>query len=86
MSGISYESWERELRDISPSDDEGLTVGELVEHFGMSRSTLIIHLKKMMKVGTCVEGHSVREDASGRIQRVRVYRLIDKGKKNRKKK
>ena len=80
--GISFADWERELGDIVPvEDDEGQTMRELAEHFGVNRRTMQDRLLVLSASGRCAKGWAHREIASGQSRRVPVYRLIEKGEK-----
>jgi len=63
------------LAAIEEEDDEGATVGELADVWGVDESTVRRRLKKLKKQGRLIEGRKTFKDVLGRTQRVRVVRV-----------
>jgi hypothetical protein len=54
------------------------TTSELALNHGLHRSTVIIHIAKLLRDGSCVKKFAKRPDSRGRLQTVPVYKLTEK--------
>ena len=83
---IQYEEWQQECARLV-KDDDGLTVKELVEMMGFSKSTVLSILRKGVAEGTYAKGWSRKINDVGRAMIIPVYRVVkpqsDKGKKSK---
>ena len=78
MDGIDRDAWAQALRELAPIDNDPstLTMAELGEMFGMSRTALQSRVRKMLADGKIERSMKFIIDATGRRQRVAAYRLV----------
>ena len=72
---ITMDEWQAELEKWS-GEDEGLTVGEIAEMSGRSRSWANRMIHKGIAAGRYIKGHAIRIDTRDHKNRVPVYRVV----------
>jgi len=81
MSAISRDEWLKALGDsVAPPDPDAQTVRELAELFGVGRSNMEEHLRRLVTEGKAIKTVKLTRDVNGFTKRVTAYKLV-KGKK-----
>ena len=85
---LSLEELEAEIKRIEgenkEKDDEGKTVTELAEQWGLGKTATTMKLRKLIDAGVCIVGKRAGKRIDGRKFHYPVYRFVEKKCRNQK--